>query len=101
MSTFLTLTTAKQHAGIPASDVSRDDDLQLKLDAAEAAVLDYIKTQAPDPSPLILIAMLMTFQEFNRFRGDDANGAGPSQTAGDLSPVVTNLLRRLRDPAIA
>lgn len=46
-------------------------------------------------------AILLQFMEFWRFRGDDTDGNGPAQTAGDLSPQVTNILRRKRDPALA
>jgi hypothetical protein len=99
---MVTLQQAKDHMGITTApgDLS-DAMLQLKLDAAEAIVLNYIKNDAPDPSPLLLAAILLQFGELHRFRGDDVEGQGPAQTDGDLSPVVTNILRRYRDPALA
>lgn len=97
MSNFVTLAQGKAHLRIPLSDTSEDTDLQAKLDAAEAVILDYIKTPAPDPSALIPAAILLQFGELYRYRGDDD---GPKQTDGDLSPHVTNLLRRFRDPAL-
>jgi hypothetical protein len=81
----------------------RETDLRMKLAAAEAVVFDYLKTYdiAEDRKPVVQAAILLQLGELWRFRGDDQAGDGPATTAGDLSPVVTNLLRRLRDPALA
>lgn len=101
MATYVTLQQAKDHLKIttPPGDAG-DADLFVKLDSSEAIVLDYLKTQTPTVAPALLVpAILLQFGELFRFRGDDADG--PQQTAGDLSPVVTNLLRRSRDPALA
>ncbi|HUU84183.1 MAG TPA: head-tail connector protein [Phycisphaerae bacterium] len=84
-------------------------DLVQKMAAAEAIILDYLKvTTAPGSPPawdettvpeVVRAAVLLQLAELYRFRGDEA--AGAAQTAGDLSPVITNLLRRYRDPALA
>lgn len=84
--------------GTPA-DVNPD--LALKLAQAESIILDYLKDLAPDPSPIINAAILLQLAELWRFRGDDLDGLRQPQTSGDLSPTITNLLRRLRDPALA
>jgi hypothetical protein len=90
----------------PISD--EEADLQLKLDAAEGIVLDYLGNTSPplwedenDVPPLVAAAILLQLGELWEFRGDQRDGQGPAQTPGDLSPVVTNLLRRYRDPALA
>lgn len=82
----------------------RERDLQLKLDASEAIVLDYLKGRDNWPnaeSPILQAAILLQCAELWRFRGDDADGNSGPQTSGDLSPSVTNILRRWRDPALA
>jgi hypothetical protein len=99
---MLTLELAKKLAGITTAPGDPDDDvLQFKLEAAEALVLNYLKDEAPDPSPVIRIAIGIQFVEFHRFRGDDVEGQGPAQTLGHLSPAVTNYLRMFRDPTLA
>jgi hypothetical protein len=89
----------------------RQADLTLKLAAAEAIVLDYIKAPqatpylAPgDPGlPILQAAILLELGELWRFRGDDVDGQSSDQDIerGQLSPTITNLLRRFRDPALA
>jgi len=114
MATYVTLATAKTHlyqawaAGDP-----RDADLQAKLDAAEAAVLDYLKTTqtwrdaiatwttSNVPLP-VTAAILLVTGELWRFRGDDAAPDTPHRDPfTDFSPQVCGLLRRTRDPVIA
>ncbi len=101
----VTLAQAAAHlrieANLPGSPQTPDPDLVLKLAQAEAVVLDYIKNDAPDNSPVINAAILLQLGELWRFRGDDLESQNAKQTSGDLSPVVTNLLRRWRDPALA
>lgn len=97
---LITLTQAKGHLGITTADGDPTDVmLQLKMDHAEAIILDYLKDQAPDPSPVITAAILIQLAELYRFRGDDPDG--PAYEDGQLCPAVTNLLRRKRDPALA
>lgn len=110
MAELVTLQQAADHLGLtdvfgasPASQLERT--LQLKLDTAEAIVLDYLKTRDTwpnqDGSPLIQAAILLQCAELWRFRGDDTDGNSGPQTDGYLSPAVTNILRRFRDPALA
>lgn len=90
---------------------SEENDLTLKLAQAEDIVLDYLKAQPTSTSPaewdadtvppLVTAAILLQLGELWRFRGDDVDGQGPAQTAGGLSPAVTNILCRYRDPALA
>jgi len=101
------LAAVKRHLQIPATDTDPDGDadLTLKLAQAEAIILDYIKATANPPTgaaaTIVDAAVLLQVGELWRFRGDDPNSdAGPS-TPGDLTPTITNLLRRLRDPALA
>ena len=102
MSTFCTLAMAKDQAGIPQADTSADEWVQMKLDQAEAMVLSYLKTDAPDPSPLVTGAMYLQFAELWRFRGDDTDGQLPKASMpGALSPQIERMLYRLRDPELA
>jgi hypothetical protein len=92
-------------AGSPITDIERD--FANKLAQAQAIVLDYIgdnadplwdATTAPE---IVKAAILLEFGELHRFRGDDAKDSESEQTDGFLSPRITNLLRRLHDPAMA
>jgi hypothetical protein len=99
---LVTLADGRSHLRAPETE---DAQILDKIEAAEAIVLDYLKdphTEWSSPEatpPLVKIAVLVLLAELYRFRGDDE--AGQQQTTGDLSPFVTNLLRRLRDPAVA
>ena len=101
--------------GSPASDVqsSMMRDLTMKIAQAEGLILDYLKVSLTSPPdwdadagtvPLVVqLATLVQLGEVWRFRGDDPGAV--AETAGfedgQLSPQVTNYLRRYRDPAIA
>lgn len=104
---IVTLAQAVAHIGSPivlnSSPVDpRQADYTLKLAAAEAIVMDYIKyADYEGATPIVQAAVLLQFGELCRFRGDDVDGEGPEHTDGHLSTVVTNLLRRLRDPTLA
>ena len=78
-------------------------DLQFKLDICERVILNYLKTPetAEDEPAIVAAAILIQLGELWRFRGDDPEGQGAEYTDGQLSPCVTNLLRRFRDPALA
>jgi len=90
---------------IGASD-PQEADVVAKLAAADAIILDYLKA-APDvvwtdpQLALLSAAILLQFGELWRYRGDDPETDAAPTTAGDLAPTLTNLLRRLRHPAIA
>ena len=117
----------------------RQNDLALKLFAAEAIILDYLKVPPqinplgrrramatgpdldawpptppapvtpprgpiPEDDPIVQAAILLELGELWRFRGDDTNDSerrSESLEVGQLSPTITNLLRRYRDPAYA
>lgn len=108
---LITIDQAKAHLRIDTASGSpvdaADADLLLKMAAAEDIVLDYLKVPASSPPlwdettvpPLVQAAVLMQLGELYRFRGDDVEA--PAHTPGDLSPVITNILRRYRDPALA
>jgi hypothetical protein len=113
----VTLATAKAHLRITTPPGHVDDpDLQLKLDAAEAAILRYVGKSAYGLSQVInwsspettdpdaVACILIRLGEFWRFRGDDPGAAtqSPGRTPGeDLTPVEIGLLRRFTDPVIA
>lgn len=109
MPTILSLQDAKNHLKSTALD--DDSDILLKLESAEAIVIDYIGTTAwwravtatwvdsATLPALVRAAILLQLGELYRWRGDDNDG--PVVTAGDLSPAVTNLLRRYRDLVVA
>jgi hypothetical protein len=101
--------------GSPASDVqsSMMRDLQMKVAQADALILDYLKVSLTSPPDwdadagtvptVVQLAALCQLGEIWRFRGDDAAAVdqAPSYESGQLSPQVTNYLRRWRDPAMA
>ena len=86
-------------------------DLSVKLAQAESIILDYLKVDPAAPPawleesgavpPLVQAAVLVQLAELWRFRGDDTTDAAPVYADGQLSPQVTNYLRRYRDPALA
>lgn len=108
---LITLAQAKAHLRIDTPSVSPTDaaeaDLLLKMAQAESIILDYLKVPVTSPEywnettvpPLVQAAVLLQLGELYRFRGDDVEA--PAHTIGDLSPVITNILRRYRDPALA
>lgn len=112
--TLVTLAQAKGHLQINTPTVSpldsQDADIEMKLAQAEDIILDYLKVQGQSPPewtistvpPLVQAAILLQLAELFRFRGDDAGGGNtPVYEDGQLSPSITNILRRYRDPALA
>lgn len=105
MTALVTLKQACDYCRIDASEV---DDIELMIDAASNAVLNYVGSSseswfdsngdvveipaAAKQSTLFLIAW------FNRNRDQDAEG---SFQAGYLPAPVTAMLYPLRDPALA
>lgn len=94
-------------------------DLRLKIEQAEALVLDYVTqrrsdgdlwavvvdswdatSEATPPPAQVTAAVLVQLQELYRFRGDDTNE--PDRPVGQvLHPRAAAYLYRMRDPAIA
>ena len=107
---IVTLTQAKEHAGITHTD--RDDDLSLKLRDAHWLVLNRISRPdetwtaemlawTPDTAPgEVRQAISRQFAELDRFRGGD-DQKGTDVNNFDLAPIVVSLLRRYIDPALA
>lgn len=111
---YITFEQACDHLRLtiePASPPTAPErDLVLKMAQAEDVILDYLKVAGDSPlpwvdeddvPPLVQAAILLQLGELYRFRGDDTADDGPGHEPGQLSPQVTNLLRRYRDPAIA
>lgn len=104
---MITVQDAKNHLRISTPDGHAGDaDLLLKLEQAEAIIVNYLKAPTYADLPVTALdllvvdaAILLQLGELYQFRGDDAQA--PPHTEGDLSPVITNLLRRLRHPAFA
>ncbi len=106
---LVTLAQAKRQLQIWTDISSPLDEVDLditdKLAEAESIIIDYLKDRADeswdeDTVPgFVRSAVLQQLTELYRFRGDDTEG--PKYEDGQLSPTVTNLLRRRRDPALA
>ncbi len=113
MSSLVTLRQGKRHLQIWTEESSpldpQDEDIAMKLDQAEDIILDYLKVQGISPPmwtfadvpPLVQAAILLQLAELFRFRGDDTGSTAPVFEEGQLSPAITNILRRYRDPALA
>lgn len=111
MEMLVTMDEARAHillpplsAGSPQSDYDKDQ--VMKLAAAQDIIIDYLGAQA-DPDwdadtvpQRVKAAILLQFAELNRFRGDDTDKDVAPQQDGYLSPHITNLLRRSRDPVL-
>jgi gp6-like head-tail connector protein len=116
MERLITLSEGKAHLGITTPPGHVDDPaLQLKLDAAQLFVVNYVGRTAaraeqvaawdtPDATPAdVKHATLVMFAEFFRFRGDDADFASEraQRAPGEDAPaVVVGLLRRYCDPVL-
>lgn len=97
---MITLTQAHGHLRLPfALNTSpldpRQADLELKLAQAQAVVYDYLKNQAPNPSPAIDAAVLLMLSHLWDHRGEDMG------TDEALWDALRRLLERLRDPTLA
>jgi hypothetical protein len=107
MAVYVTLDEAKLHLGETwASGDPREPDLQLKLDAAESALLLYLIDTpiamlwtATSIPPDIKSAILLKTGELWRFRGDDTSADAPERGI-DLSPAIESLLRRYLNHAV-
>ena len=111
---YVTLDQFKDYAGIttPPGDPG-DLFLQELIDRAEAVIADYLKNPDPDVwvgNLIVQAATLRQAMDLYRWRGDDADTLsgkalaappGWSGTLGIPSPLVANMLHRLRDPALA
>jgi hypothetical protein len=101
---LVTLQTAKDHLQIPSMPPGDPDeaDVQLKLDQAEAIILDYLAERADpawvDPAtapPNVTAAILLMCARLYRHRGD------LEEADADLWLAIERLLKRFRDPGFA
>lgn len=115
---LVALLVAKRHLrlgdSVDSPLSSADTDLQLKLDQAEAIVLNYIKrpddadwsdeidswTEDTVPGD-VQAAILYQVGELHRFRGDDVDQDKPRREDGYPTPAVKALLHGYHDPALA
>jgi len=103
MADYITLDEAAAHLRIDMieSGDDREPDLQMKIDQAEAIVVDYLKYEETGwdedsiPRP-IKAAMLLVLSAL----WDDREGKGDGDYL-DENGAVARLLRRYRDPALA
>ena len=100
---LVTLSTAKEHLRItlPPGDPV-ETDVQLKLDQAEAIILDYLAERAnpnwisPETAPKpVTAAILLMLARLYEHRGD------LEEADADLWLAIERILMRLRDSAIA
>jgi hypothetical protein len=102
--TYVTLDDAKRHLHLVLTAGSDEElDLQVKLGAAEAIILDYIKaTTNPPPSDAVIqAAILIELGELWGLRGDNLETQLRQAADGYLIPLLTAILHRKRDPALA
>jgi Phage gp6-like head-tail connector protein len=101
----ISLDVAKQHLRILPEDIDDDADITRKIDQASAIVSDYLKkaddwTPTAAETPILEAATLMVLSKLY----DDRNVGEENDervALGYLSPQVTAILHRLRDPAVA
>jgi len=100
---LVTLATAKEHLRItlPLGDPV-EADIQLKLDQAEAIILDYIAERvdplwvSPETAPKpVTAAILLMLARLYEHRGD------LEEADADLWLAIERILMRMRDSAIA
>jgi Phage gp6-like head-tail connector protein len=99
---LVTLDQAKQHLRVELERLDLDADIAEKLKQAEAGVIDYLKKDAAalgalpaEKQDIIRAAILLWLGALFENREGDADAPAP------LSNAVRDLLRRLRDPALA
>lgn len=102
MADLVTLEQAKKNLRITWDD--EDDYIQIVLDGAESAVLDYLKGErnwnaSTVPKNVVLAILVLTSTYFDSFR--DGDNFDDKVAMGYLPPAVTALLHRLRKPAYA
>ena len=106
---LVTFAQAKQHLGIPITDVldtDRDADIQLKLDQAEARILRYLSTAAdplwvgPATVPgSVSSAILLWLGALRRTTGDDETA--DAKLLAETWTAITIILADYHVPAIA
>ena len=111
---LLSLPAAKRHLRIEPENTDDDDDISVKIKEASAIVLDYIKapdrerrdgegapkdwTEGTVPDTIRAAVELVLSKLFDdRNAGDEDNEVA----MGYLTPAITAILHRYRDPALA
>lgn len=112
---LVTVATAAHHLKlpVPASLSDAEADLQGKVDAATAIILEYLDRDDEDWTAEMVSwttstvphtvkqAILLQVGELYRFRGDDPSGHQPAREHGYLHPAIVAVLHRWRDPSVA
>lgn len=113
MEELVTLVQMKRHLNVEGL-TDHDAKIQDYLDVAHEVVIDYVKQRrsgatdwaaevdawTEDTVPMrVKAAIMRQCAELFRFRGDD--GQDPPRAQGELAPGVTQLLYRMRDPALS
>jgi hypothetical protein len=108
MAGLITLAVAKTHLRI--TDTDHDVDVQLKLDQAEAQILDYVKplrtgearpdwpwTPATLPLPVQSAMLIFLRYLYDAERGDEPSAQDPTK----IWQVIESVVKQHRDQAIA
>ena len=122
---LVTLEDGRRQLRIPASGSpptsEHDADIEAAIATAEEVVLDLVNQRRSDgeawalevaswdingspavaPPKRVTQAVLMLTGYYFRYRGDDLANEQPTPEYGEVMRAVTNLLYRLRDPALA
>jgi hypothetical protein len=101
---LVSLAAAKAHLRLTAT--SQDADLQQKVDAASAVIVDYLKDRAEDTwdettTPLpVQMATLLLVAYLWQHRGDDPADRDDLDVNQGVWAEIDPLLARFRDPAL-
>jgi hypothetical protein len=113
---LVSLDQLKAHLRVSASVTAEDDDLQMKLDQAHEAVLDFVKQRISDAvtweaevdawtdetvPKRVVAAILRMAGYLYQDRGDMAPQDWPKLELGELPRDVVMLLYRQLDPALS
>ena len=116
MEELVSLDQLKAHLNLTSS--ANDDDLQVKLETAQALVIHYINQKVDAAEALLWHAEIAAWTDetapkqvlaairqmgawLYRHRGDEHPSDSPKLAPGDLPDEVKMYLWRLRDPALA
>lgn len=101
---FVDLTVAKRHLKIEAERTDLDPDVTDKLERCEAVIVDFLKLTDAEADALDARAQKIVGQAILLALGAaflNREGFAAAADALILSQPVKDLLRRLRDPALA
>jgi hypothetical protein len=101
---LITLASAKIHLRLIGTD--EDADVQQKVDAASAIIVDYLKDRAEatwdeTTTPLpVQMAVLLLVASLWRHRGDDPADRDALEVDKGVWAEIDPILARFRDPAL-